>query len=226
MGVNLHKMYSAVNSSLTKLFDNLGVQRTFTIPYVDGQDMSEHVQTVGKAAGAHGGLAKNFVTTSHHSDGKGWGTGDGHTVGHPTHSLRSTVIPKDDADAKAAIQATQKYLKAIGSLLGDNDPSVETAMNKLALVKKTDAAGMNLFDFGTLLIQILHAPTQAVARAHHMKKPQGGTTSKLLPPHTGEQQPAPEEPQAPNAAPAAAAPAQVPPAAPPQVNPAAGVQGA
>lgn len=209
MGYNLHRLVSNVNESLTKLFDELGVQRSFVVPYVDGQDSSEHVSTVSKTAARVGGLGKNFITTMHHSTGKGWGTGEGRTVGHPAHALRNTVIPKDDPNAKSVIDAAQKYLNAIASLMGDDEPTVKKAQAQLNLVKKTEGSGMNLLDFGTFIIHNMTMPTQSVARAHHLKKPGGANTSKLLPPHG--QEPASTE----------APPEQANAVVPPQANAAA-----
>lgn len=192
--VNLQKAYSKVNSSLTRLFDESGVRRSFTIPYVEGQAMHEHINAVGQIASQAGGLTNNILTTSHHSDGKGWGSGDGHTVGHSADKLRSTIIPKDDENAKAAIDATQAYLNDIAKLLGDKTPELVKANGQLALVKKTNGEGMNLLDFGVMVIQLLHAPTQAVSRAHNGTKP-GGHQPKLRGPvqQTAQEEPAPPQ---------------------------------
>ena len=218
--VNIQKGYSALNAALTKLFDESGVKRSFTVPYIEGQEMHEHISTVGQAASQAGGLTKNFVTTGHHSTGKGWGSGDGHTVGHPADKLRSTIIPKDDKNAIAAIAAAQKQLDNVACLVGDDDPSVKTSNAQLALVKKTDGAGMNLLDFGVMLIQLMYRPTQAVARAHQGTK-KGGHSPKLTGPEASaapqdgaeSQEGAQEEAPAAQGAPAAAA-ASVPQAAP------------
>ena len=164
--VNLQKSYSALNEKLAKTFDESGVSRSFTVPYIDGQQMDEHVAAVGQAAAQSGGLTNNLLTTMHHSDGKGWGSGDGHTIGHPSDALRTTLIPDDDKNAIETIQAAQKHLDNIGSLIGDDDPAVKMAKSQLNLVKKTDGAGMNLLDFGVMLTQIMYGPNQAIARAH------------------------------------------------------------
>jgi hypothetical protein len=186
MAVNLQKLYSRVNEALTKLFDESGVRRSFTVPYVEQEPMAQHVSTVGKVALRNGGLTKNLVTTMHHSGGKGWGTGDGETVGHPAHNLKTTVVPKDDENAKAVIDSAQKYLNAIGSFVGEKEPAIQTANSQLSIVKKTNGAGMNLLDFGTLIQQVLHGPTQIIARAHHNAKPEGGAANPgLLPPRHG-----------------------------------------
>jgi len=187
--VNLQKSYSALNEKLAKQFDESGVKRSFTVPYIDGQGMTEHVQAVGAAAAQAGGLTKNLLTTMHHSEGKGWGSGDGHTVGHPADSLRSTIIPKDNEHAKATIDAAQTHLNNIKKLLGDEDPTVKVAQGQLNLVKKGDGAGMNLLDFGVMLVQVMHAPNQAVARAHNDTKSNGAGHPKLQAPGSAPQEP-------------------------------------
>lgn len=176
--VSLKKNYSALNERLAKLYDESGVRRSFTVPYVGGQEMADHVAAVGQAASQNGGLTANLVTSAHHSDGKGWGSGDGHTVGHPVEKLRQTIIPKDDENAKAVIAAAQKCITDFKFLLGDDDPAVQTAQGQLDLVKPTAAAGMNLQDLGVLVIQIMNKPTQEVAKAHSGTK-DGGHSPQL-----------------------------------------------
>jgi len=199
--VNLQKSYSALNEKLVELFDSLGVRRSFTVPYIEGQDTDEHIRGVAQAASQTGGLTQNLVTTAHHSTGKGWGTGEGHTVGHPGDALRSTVIPKDYPQAKAAIKAAQKHLDNVSTFLGEDDPAVKTAQGQLDLVKSTDAAGMNLLDFGVMMIQVMHAPNQAIARAHNGTKPDAHHPVPT-PPRGGAAAPQ-EQPEAPAGAPAA-----------------------
>lgn len=162
-----------LNESLTKLFDESGVRRTFTVPYVQNQPMADHVNAVSQVAAQSGGLTGNMITSAHHSTGKGWGSGDGHTVGHPTDKLRTAIIQKDDPHAKAAVDAAQKHINNLKFLLGDSEPSIQTAQSQLDLVKKTDGAGMNLLDFGGMLTQIMLRPMQAVARAHSGTKKDG-----------------------------------------------------
>src|SRR6202789_2855207 len=171
--VNLQKSYSALNEKLAKTFDESGVSRSFTVPYIDGKQKGEHVAAVGQGAAQSGGLTNNLLTTMHHSDGKGWGSGDGHTIGHPSDALRTTLIPDDDKHAIKTMQAAQKPSTNIGSLIGDDDPAVKMAKSQLNLVKKTDGAGMNLLDFGVMLTQIMYGPNQAIARAHQGTKPGG-----------------------------------------------------
>lgn len=170
-----------MNEGLIKLFDEAGVRRSFTVPYVEGQMTHDHVSAVGTAAGQVGGLTNNLVMTTHHSDGKGWGTGDGHTVGYVADKLRSTLIPKDDKNAKAALDAAHSHLNGIESLVGEDDPTIQTAKGQLALAQKTDGAGMNLLDFGVLLTQIMYAPHQLLARAHSQTK-DGGHAAHLRAP--------------------------------------------
>jgi len=193
--VALSKLYSALNEKLAKLFDESGVRRSFTVPYIEGQATAEHIKAVGTAATQNGGAYNNLITSAHHSGGKGWGSGDGHTVAHPADKLRTTLIPKGDENAKAAIDAAQKYLDGCAKLLGDDDPTILTANSQLKLVKKSDAAGMTLFDFGVFLIQITSPPTQAIGRAHSGTKP-GGHSPQLRAPNPGtapeEQESAPE----------------------------------
>ena len=164
--VNLHKSYSGVNSSLAKAFDANGVKRSFTVPYVDGQSTSDHVQAVGAAASQYGGLAKNIVTSAHNEGGKGYGYGDGETAGHPTHDLMNTIVPKDDDSVKKALGATQTHLNNLKKLLGKNAPTIQTAQSQLDLIKKRDGAGMTLYDLGVGLLNLVTPPMQAISRAH------------------------------------------------------------
>lgn len=220
--INVQKTFSGVNESLTKLFDESGVKRTFTVPYIDGQGMDEHINAVGQAANETGGLTNNLITTQHHSSGKGWGSGDGHTVGFLADHLRNTIIPADDENAKTAIEAAQRHINEIAKGLGDDAPEIKVANGQLALLKKHDAAGMNLMDFGVMIQQMLHAPNQAIARAHSGKK-DGGHAPHLRPPgkvsedqqegDSGAQDGDQQAPAAGAAAPAAPA-AQAAPAAP------------
>lgn len=234
--INVQKTFSGVNEALTKLFDESGVKRTFTIPYIDGQGADEHINAVGQKANEVGGLTNNLITTMHHSGGKGWGTGDGHTVGYLADHLRDTEIPTNDEHAKAAIDAAQKHINEIAKGIGDDAPEIKVANGQLALLKKHDAAGMNLMDFGVMIQQMMHAPNQAIARAHSGTK-EGGHAPHLRPPgkvsqdeqegDSGAQgggQGAPaagEAAPAAQAAPAAPAAAGAPPAAPVAAAPAA-----
>lgn len=182
--VNLKKSFARVQESLATLADGLGVKRSFTVPFFDGQPTSEHVASVGQAAQQNGGLTKNLLTSGHRSSGRGWGSGDGETAGHPVAKLKETIIPRDWEDAKVAIAAAQHYLNQIESLLGKTDQSVVTAQSQLNLVKPTNAAGMTVFDFIVLVQQVLFTPTQSVARAHSGTK-DGGHAPNLRAPAPG-----------------------------------------
>lgn len=179
--VNLQKSYSSMNESLIKLFDESGVRRTFTVPYLEGQPMDEHVQSVGQTAAQSGGMTNNLILSAHHSTGKGWGSGEGHTVAHPSEKLRTTTIRPKDEHAKAAIDAAQSHLNGLGKLLGEDNPAVQTAQSQLNLVKRSDGAGMTLLDFGVLLTQIMYPAHQAIARAHSGTK-EGGHAPHLRAP--------------------------------------------
>jgi hypothetical protein len=192
--VNLQKNYSSLNEKLAKLFDESGVRRSFTVPYIEGQAMADHITAVGTAASQNGGLTGNMLTSGHHADGKGYGSGDGKTVGHPAEKLRQTIIPKDDKNAEAVIAAAQKCVTDFKFLLGENDPDAQTAQGHLNLVKKTNGAGMNLFDFGVLMIQMMLKPSQAIARAHSGTK-QGGHAAHLRGPEAQQAQEQPEQAQ-------------------------------
>lgn len=224
--VSLKKNYSALNERLAKLYDESGVRRSFTVPYIEGQAISDHISAVGQAASQNGGLTSNLVTSAHHSGGKGWGSGDGQTVGHPVEKLRQTIIPKEDENAKAVIAAAQKCITDFKFLLGDDDSSVQTAQGQLNLIKPTAGAGMNLQDFGVLVIQIMNKPTQEVAKAHSSTK-SGGHAPQLrgpgpAAPSEGQEQPetaqgAPQEgEQAPIGTQEVSAPQGAPAAAPAQ----------
>ena len=71
--------------------------------------------------------------SAHQTTGKGWGSDEGHTVGHPSEKLHQTMIPKNDENAKAAIAAAQSMVNNFKKLLGDDDPTVQTAQGHLNL---------------------------------------------------------------------------------------------
>jgi len=179
--VSLQRDYSRLNECLIALYDGSGVKRTATVPYIDQQEMSDHIAAVDAALKQSGGLTANVVSTAHHSKGKGWGSSEGHTVGHPSQKLRDTIIPKDDEKAKDAIDAAQKLLNDVKKLLGDKEPTVLTAQGLLDLVKPTSGQGMNLLDFGALLQHLVNKPILAVARAHNGTK-EGGHAPHLRAP--------------------------------------------
>jgi hypothetical protein len=172
---NIKRDYGVLNEKLIALFDGSGVKRSFTVPYVAGQETGDHVQAVGKAATQVGGFAKNVMMSAHaHSSGAKYGDGNGQTVGHPADKLRSTIIPKNDEKATAVIVAAQKLLKDLESVTPKNEKAhSQTAMNQLGVVKKTNGEGMNLLDFGVFMINLAFLPLQALARAHARVHPSG-----------------------------------------------------
>jgi hypothetical protein len=192
--VNIKKDYSALNERLAKLFDESGVRRSFTVPYLQGQEAKDHIDAVGVASSQNGGLAGNLLTSHHTAEGKGYGSGDGSTIGHPAEKLRQTMIPKDDKNAQAVIDAAQKCVTDFKFLLGDDDPTVQTAQGHLNLVKKTFGSGMSLQDFGVLMIQMMNKPMQAIAQAHSGTK-KGGHAAHLRGPEEEQAQEAPETAQ-------------------------------
>jgi len=167
MSVNLRKSYSKLNEKLAATFDGLGVRRMATAPYVEGHDDAEHINAVQAIIQQSGGTLANYLATSFHkSAGSGHGSADGETALHPTEKLRSTIVPKDSKVAKEAIDAAQEHINNFKQLLGDDDPTVQTAQNQLNLVKRSDGAGMNLFDFGVMMQTLPFKMTQKVAKMH------------------------------------------------------------
>jgi hypothetical protein len=69
--VHLKNDYSKLNEALVKLFDESGVKRTFTIPYINGQELKDHINAVGATAQQSGGMTNNLILSAHHSDGQG-----------------------------------------------------------------------------------------------------------------------------------------------------------
>ena len=167
MSVNLRKSYSKLNEKLAAAFDGLGVRRMATVPYVSGGDDAEHINAVQQVIQQSGGTLANYMPTSFHKgEGKGHGSADGETALHPTDKLRSTIVPKDSKVAKEAIEAAQEHINNFKELLGKDDPTVLTAQNQLNLVRRSDAAGMNLFDLGVMLQTLPFKMTQKVAKLH------------------------------------------------------------
>lgn len=196
MTVNLKKSFAQLNEALAKTFDENGVRRSFTVPYVKGQNMADHIAAVGQVADDSGGLTSNLVTSAHRDGGKGWNSDEGETVGHPGDALRATTIAKGDENAKAALDAAHKHLKNLEFLLGKDDPSVMQAQGQLDLLKQSDGVGMSLLDFGVMLLQSLYAPTQAAARAHQGNKPEGHSPKLTAPePEGAEEAPAGQQDQ-------------------------------
>lgn len=191
--VNLKKSYARLNEALMDQMDSSGIKRSFTVPYLS-QPTADHIQAVGQAASHTGGATKNLIFTAHHGDGKGWGHPEGETAGFPADKLRSTIIPPKSEDAKNTIEAAQTHLNNIKQLVGDKNPAVLTAQSQLNLVKKSSGSGMNLADFGIMMIQIMHKPNQMIAQLHDQTKP-GGVHPKLRGPAQGTPQNGQEPPQ-------------------------------
>jgi hypothetical protein len=167
-GVNLQKAYSKLNSSITALFDGLGVRRSATIPHVKGEQMHEHIGAIAKVLPSIGGVTANFLTATHTQHDP---TG-GATVAHPSHKLREAIIPQDSKEAKGAISAVRTFVNKVGSLVGET-PEVQKAKSQVQLIATHDMAGMTAFDAGAALISIPHPLIQLVARMHSGTKPGG-----------------------------------------------------
>ena len=175
--VNLQKAYSKLNSSIVELFDGLGIHRAATIPHVDGQTMADHIQAIGQVLPTIGGVTANFLTATHTKhDPKG-----GSTVAHSADTLRSTIIPKDNEQAHAAVMAAKAFASDAASLLGDDDPTVKVAKGQLDLFGKNDMAGMSAFDAGAALLSVPGPLIQSIARAHSGTKA-GGHSPQLRAP--------------------------------------------
>lgn len=170
MKINLHASVAKVNQSLTELNDALGVRRAFTAPFVEGQGMDEHIKTVGAAADLHGGITKVLLSSYHHEKGKGFGSGEGETVGHPVEKLNSTLIPKDFAPAIKAIGAVRTLITKAASIVGDKDPAITKGRSQLGLLNAANGAQMNLMDFNSMMQFLVLPVIQSVARAHHAVK--------------------------------------------------------
>jgi hypothetical protein len=187
--VNLGKLYSKLNSAIAEMFDGLGVKRNLTIPHQGGQNLSDHVADVAKAAAQVGGLSKNFVTvkhTVHDPDG-------GSTVLHPSDKLRETVVPANNELARTAIAACQTIVNKIEGLVPDaQEPVVQTARAQFALVAKLGGKGMSAWDLGAALISIPHPLLQLVARLHSKVKHQQQAAAPQGEEQPGGGAPAPE----------------------------------
>jgi len=184
--VKIQQAFSKLNLALTKLADENGVRRSATIPYVHGAAQHEHLQAVGDALKSAGGLSGNLLTTHHHAEGRGWGSGDGSTQAWPIDKLRQTVITKDDKNAIGALSAARSFISKVESLIGEV-PEVLKAKSKLNIVGKHEMAGVTLSDAIIALLQIVHSPYQALARSHSSAHPDG-SAPHLRAPHNGSQQ--------------------------------------
>jgi hypothetical protein len=169
--VRLHALFSKVNQRLSELFQALGVKQMLNVPFVHGEDMSNHVQAIAGAAKQAGTpLVKIFLAPHHRENGRGWKSGDGATHGYPTEELTKVIVPKDFQPAIDAIAATRSYLNAIAKFMPD-EPTVKAAQEKLKFISATNGSGMNLFHLGTALQQLCGPPTAAISRQHASIKP-------------------------------------------------------
>jgi hypothetical protein len=168
--VNIHKAFAAVQENLIKLFDELGVKRSMTVPYIEGGDMASHLDAVSQAAAQAGGLTNNLVASHHHTGGKGYGTGDGHTVGYNTERLRETLIPRDDKNAQKLLASAKSLVSKAEALLGPEENAIKTAKAQLNVMGKHDLTGMNAMDVGVAMQNMFVPILQALARAHNGNK--------------------------------------------------------
>lgn len=197
MRIDLHSAFAAVNESLANLYDALGVRRAFTLPFVQGHDMSQHIQAVQQISQQHGGITENLLSTYHHAGKGGWNSAAGETVGHPVENLQTTLIPKDFPEAIKVIAATRTLITKAATLIGDKDPAIVQARSQLGLLNRSNAAQMNLFDFGSMIQFIAQPVLQSVAKAHHAVKTKAAGMHQFhplpLPPRHGMPQPSEEE---------------------------------
>src|ERR1700730_7243847 len=131
--IQLQRAFSRLQEAITKLADESGVRRSATVNYIHGQDMHEHTAAVAQTLTQAGGLAANLMTSHHHTGGRGWGSGDGSTQAWPADKLRTTIIPQDNENAKAAIAACRSFVNKVESLIGE-DKSVTIANSQIKLV--------------------------------------------------------------------------------------------
>lgn len=174
---NLHRAFSKLNESLVKLADECAVRRSATIPHQDGQPMDQHIADVARVLNTTGGLTANLILATHSK----FGPDGGATVAYPAEKLRQTIIPKDDANAKAAIAACRNFISKVEGLIGET-PETKLAKSQLALVGKQDGSGMSLADLLVALINIPAASIRAVARAHSEVKHDRRVHPKLTAP--------------------------------------------
>jgi hypothetical protein len=175
--INLHRAFSRLNESLTKLADESGVPRSLSMPHIDGQDMGDHIAAVGAALQDRGGITNNLLSVSHSKYDKSGGI----TVAHPAEKLRETKIPKAFAPAKSAIAAARSVLTEAEKLIGSDDRSIQIAKSQLDLIGKHGGEGMSVLDAMIALQNVVAAPLQSVARAHSGTK-DGGHHAQRRPP--------------------------------------------
>jgi hypothetical protein len=167
--VKVQREFSNINHALADLADNLGLKRSFTVPYVES-DMADHIQAVGAAAQEVGGMTRNILFTFHQKGGKGWGSTEGATIAFNADKLRETLIPADNEEAKTALADAKSLVNEFAKLLGDNDPAVKTAQSQLKLIGKHDGQGMTALDFSLALLNLPTPLLQGVARGVHKKR--------------------------------------------------------
>jgi hypothetical protein len=180
----IHRAFSALNEKIIAMLDANGCKRAFTVPYADAP-MAKHIADVGTVAAQSGGLGNNILVTAHHSNGRGFGSSDGHTVGYNADALRSTILPdggESAESAKVAIDACKSLISKISKLIGEYIPEVKTAKSQLALVGRANGRGMNLADLAIVLLQVPGPPLQALAR-QYAETHDGGATGQLRGPH-------------------------------------------
>jgi mevalonate kinase len=129
--VNIQRAFSKLNSAIAEMCDSLGVRRSATCPHQEGQSMADHIQDVGQVLSTIGGVTANLLIATHtkHSS-----TG-GETVAYSANKLRETIIPKDAAEVKAAINACRSFVSKVASLVG-GPPEVKTAQSQIKMVGK------------------------------------------------------------------------------------------
>jgi hypothetical protein len=166
--VNLARAYSRLNGAIAALFDSLGIRRSATIPHIDGQSMSDHIQAIGAVLPSVGGVTNNMLTATHSKHDPNGGA----TIAHPAAKLRETTIPKNYEPAKAAVAACRNFVNKAAFLLGD-DTVVKTAKSQLDLIGKFNMSGMTAFDCGVALLSVPSPIIAEIARAHSGTKDSG-----------------------------------------------------
>ena len=163
--VNLLKLYSRLNASITELFDSLGVKRSATFPHQVGQSLADHITDVGSQLMKYGGITKNLVLATHtRHDPKG-----GATVAFPSEQARMTIIPKNFEPAQKAVAICKTLVNKIADLV-PGEPAAEQAKSQIKLIGQRDLAGMTAFDAGAALVAICHPLFQLLARRHQYVK--------------------------------------------------------
>ena len=180
--ISLQKSYSRLNESLSHMNDNLGIPRTFSVPFSES-GTADHIESVGRASASAGGMGSNIILTHHHSGGRGWGTPDGASIGFPSSKLRDAIIPKGNEDAPKAIAAANHLVNEVELLLpnGKKNPAVLSAKSKLKIIGANSGAGMTAFDLTVSLLQLTAPIIQEAGKAHQTYK-HGGIHPKVTAP--------------------------------------------